>query len=134
MLSCRNQSDTNKVGGSRQTPFVYFDKNDTSMNESAWGRSMGQVRKASELLMIVEASSTNWFDQADPKTPEYIGKIYLRRLGARHGKKSADGANAQTNMAFFDGHVATHDTAEFEFPKDMMDKQTRDVIFYLNKQ
>jgi prepilin-type processing-associated H-X9-DG protein len=98
---------------------------------------MGQVKKGSELLMLVEATGTNWFDQGDPggsAPPEYVGKIYLRRLGARHGRRSADGANAQTNFAFFDGHVGTYDTARFEFPKDMMDKQTTDVIFYLNKQ
>ena len=59
---------------------------------------------------------------------------FLRRLGARHGKVSADGANAYTNMAFFDGHVATYPTAQFESPKDMMDNQRQEVIFYLNKQ
>jgi len=137
MLSCRNQSDTNsltKPGGTkRATPFIYFDKaGDAEMTTSFWGRSMGQVRKGSELLMIVEATGTNWFDQT--ASSKYPSTVFLRRLGARHGKVSADGANAQTNMAFFDGHVATHDTAEFESPKDMMDKATRDVIFYLNKQ
>lgn len=135
MLSCRNLSATNKQGGSRQTPFVYFNTTGAAeLQDSGWTRSMGQVRKASELMMLVEASSTNWFDQADPQKPEYIGKVYLRRLGARHGKVSADGANAQTNFAFFDGHVATYDSARFEFPKDMMDNCRQEVIFYLNKQ
>jgi prepilin-type N-terminal cleavage/methylation domain-containing protein/prepilin-type processing-associated H-X9-DG protein len=135
MLNCRNQSDTNKVGGGRQTPFIYFDKTspaDAELNSSAWGRSMSQVKKSSEMLMIVEATGTNWFDQAASKA--YPNTVFLRRLGARHGRRSADGANAQTNMAFFDGHVGTYDTERFESPKDMMDKQTQDVIFYLNKQ
>jgi len=142
MLNSRNLSatnDTTTTGGTKRfTPFVYFNNTDGSlMKLQGWQRGMGQVRKSSELLMIVEATSANWFDQGDPGAtapPDYIGKIYLRRLGARHGKVSADGANAQTNMAFFDGHVGTYDTARFEFPKDMMDKQTQDVIFYLNKQ
>jgi prepilin-type N-terminal cleavage/methylation domain-containing protein/prepilin-type processing-associated H-X9-DG protein len=139
MLSCRNQSDTNsysKPGGTKRiTPFIYFDKTDPAdaeINSSAWGRSMGQVKKGSELLMLVEATGTNWFDQ-NPSS-RYPNTVFLRRLGARHGKVSADGANAQTNMAFFDGHVGTYDTARFESPKDMMDKQMTDVIFYLNKQ
>jgi len=138
MLSCRNLSATNKIGGGRQTPFIYFNSStDVELKDTGWQRSMGQVKKGSELLMIVEASSTNWFDQADPNAqvaPQYIGKVYLRRLGARHGKVTPDGANADTNMAFFDGHVATYPSARFEFPKDMMDNCREEVIFYLNKQ
>jgi prepilin-type processing-associated H-X9-DG protein len=132
MLNCRNLSATNKAGGSRQTPFVYFNSGDgAEMKDSGWQRSMGQVKKGSELLMLVEASNPNWFDQTESST--HPGN-FLRRLGARHGRISADGANAQTNFAFFDGHVGTYDTARFESPKDMMDKQTQEVIFYINKQ
>lgn len=134
MLNCRNQSATNAVGGNRQTPFIYFDKTspaDAEITKPAWGRSMGQVKKGSELLMIVEASSTNWLDQADSTAKP---GNFLRRLGARHGKVTGDGANAFTNMAFFDGHVATEPSARFQTPKDMMDKQTSEVIFYLNRQ
>ena len=135
MLSCRNLSATNKLGGGRQTPFIYFNSSKSDeLLDSGWQRGMGQVRKASELLMLVEATGTNWFDQSDPQKTEYIGKIYLRRLGARHGKVTADGANADTNMAFFDGHVATYPSARFEFPKDMMDNCRQEVIFYLNRQ
>jgi prepilin-type N-terminal cleavage/methylation domain-containing protein/prepilin-type processing-associated H-X9-DG protein len=135
MLNCRNQSNTNQNGQGRVTPFVYFDKTspaDAELNLPAWGRSLSQVKKSSELIMIVEATGTNWFDQSPSKA--YPNTVFLRRLGARHGRKTADGANAQTNMAFFDGHVGTYDTERFENPKDMMDKQTQDPIFYLNKQ
>lgn len=138
MLSSRVTTGTNSNnGGNRRTPFVYFDDNDPAicaaeLKDAQYSRSLGQVKKASELLMIVEAASANWFDQAD-SDPSHPGN-FLRRLGARHGKVTGDGSNAQTNMAFFDGHVATYDTARFESPKDMMDKQTTDVIFYLNKQ
>ena len=132
MLSCRNLSATNKLGGSRQTPFIYFNSSKADeLLDSGWQRGLGQVRRASELLMIVEATGTNWFDQTD--STAHPGN-FLRRLGARHGKVTADGANAQTNFAFFDGHVATYDSARFESPKDMMDNQRQEVIFYLNKQ
>ena len=95
---------------------------------------MGQVKKGSELLMIVEASGTNWFDQADPKRADLIGKIHLRRLGARHGKVSADGANAQTNMAFFDGHVALFPVEKFESPKEVIWSFRDETIFVLGMQ
>jgi len=139
MLNSRVSTDTNSNSGSRRTPFVYFDDPDQAQNaadirDSKYQRGMGQVRKASELLMIVEATSPNWFDQNPSPNPSYANSIFLRRLAGRHGKVSGDGANAQTNMAFFDGHVATYDTARFESPQNMMDKQTQDVIFYLNKQ
>ena len=133
MLSSRNLSTTNKNGASRMTPFIYFNTTgDAELKDSGWQRSMGQVKKASELLMIAEASSTNWFDQTASTTPGKTGN-FLRRLGARHGRATEDG-NAQTNFAFFDGHVATFDSKRFQTPKDMMDNQRAEVIFYLNKQ
>lgn len=137
MLNSRVSTDTNANGGNRPTPFVYFDddnpaQNATDIRDSKYQRSMGQVRRASELLMIVEASSPNWIDQKE-SPPEHPGN-FLRRLAARHGKPIGDGANADTNMAFFDGHVGTYPTIRFQTPKDMMDKQKSEVIFYLNKQ
>jgi len=120
MLSARVTTGTNSNnGGSRRTPFIYFDDSDGPTNaaairDSQYQRSLGQVKKSSELLMIVEAASANWFDQAASADQRYSSTVFLRRLGARHGKVSADGANAQTNMAFFDGHVATLDTQPLE--------------------
>jgi prepilin-type processing-associated H-X9-DG protein len=131
-LCCRNLSSTNVNGGSRQTPFVYFNSNDPSkLVDPAWQRTMSRVKKSSELLMIVEATSPNWFDQTESSTKP---GNFLRRLAARHGKVTGNGANAWTNMAFFDGHVAYYPTVRFESPKDMMDKQRQEVIFYLNQQ
>jgi prepilin-type N-terminal cleavage/methylation domain-containing protein/prepilin-type processing-associated H-X9-DG protein len=138
MLNSRVTTDTNSNSkGQRRTPFVYFDEKDPVKNtaeilSSDFQRSLGQVKKGSELLMIVEASSPNWFDQKE-SPPDHPGN-FLRRLGARHGKVTPDGANAYTNMAFFDGHVGLYPTVRFESPKDMMDKATQEVIFYLNKQ
>jgi prepilin-type processing-associated H-X9-DG protein len=137
MLNSRVTTGTNSNSGNRRTPFIYFDDPDPAQNakdiqDQQYQRGLGQVKKSSELLMIVEAASPNWFDQTESKPP-HAGN-FLRRLGARHGKVSADGSNAQTNFAFFDGHVGTYDSVRFQSPKDMMDKQTQDVIFYLNKQ
>ena len=82
--------------------------------------------------MLVEAADNNWYDQ-NPSN-KYPATIFLRRLGARHGHKSTDGANAYTNMAFFDGHVAMFPTAQFESPKDLLDNLTHEAIFYINNQ
>jgi len=146
MLNCRNLSTTGAIAadpglgiakaGTRVTPFLYFNTTDPkTLASPAWQRSQGIVKKSAELMMIVEASNENWFDQTE--STKYQGQkpgIFLRRLGARHGKKSANGANAFTNIAFFDSHVALYDSAQFEDPKDVMDKYVRDTIFYVNKQ
>ena len=143
MLNSRNQSATNAAApsaalgisskGHRITPFMGFQSSANTaafIKDPAWQRSMGMVRKSAELLMIVEASNINWFHQQD-----YSGKgNFLPRLGARHGKRTADGMNAWTNMAFFDGHVALYPSKPFQFPKDQMDNQVKEVIFYVNRQ
>ncbi len=101
-------------GASSNTPFTWWnsstvatgnDKND--INFSAVKRRISMVKQPSEVVMIVEASNPNWLDQ----TKSAFGNFNCRRLGARHGKKTADGYNAFTNFAFFDGHVAalSHD-------------------------
>jgi len=145
MLVSRNLSATGAVAadlndspqilksGARQTAFLYFNSTDPyKLQSPAWQRQLSMVKKTSELMMIVEASNENWFDQAASNT--YPNSVFLRRLGARHGRKTADGANAFTNIAFFDGHVALYPTQPFENPKDVMDNYIRDTIFYLNKQ
>jgi prepilin-type N-terminal cleavage/methylation domain-containing protein/prepilin-type processing-associated H-X9-DG protein len=139
MLATRTHtSSTNYYpGGSRATPFVSFLSAATAddVANPKFQRHMGQVRKSSELMMIVEASNNNWIDPKE--STKYKGQkpgVFLRRLGARHGKKSANGANAYTNIAFFDGHVAMFRTEPFEDPVNAPDKMTRETIFYLGKQ
>ena len=86
---------------------------------------------------VVEAANGNWVDQKASVNPRYAAYIFLARLGARHGKVTADGANAFTNMAFFDGHVALYPTEPFT-RKSGTDNALidfyRDTIFYINKQ
>jgi prepilin-type N-terminal cleavage/methylation domain-containing protein/prepilin-type processing-associated H-X9-DG protein len=146
MLNCRVQTSSNAIAasttdgsikkpGGRITPFMGFNsgsKNNLPMlQDPAWQRSIGNVRRSAELIMIVEAANNNWIDQT--QSTRFPGN-FLRRLGARHGKKTGDGANAWTNMAFFDGHVALYPTKPFESPQNVMDNLVKDTIFYLNKQ
>ena len=49
------------------------------------------------MVMVVEAADPNWVDQTATSEPN--GKtFYIRRIGARHGRKTADGYNAFTNV------------------------------------
>jgi prepilin-type processing-associated H-X9-DG protein len=151
-LNCRNESASNAWTGSsydskitkkgnRITPFMGFQsgsKNNMQLVKDApWQRSMGMIKKSAEMLMMVEAADQNWLDQK-PSNTYPNANLFLKRLGARHGKKTADGLNAWTNFAFFDGHVALYPTIQFEHRPDGTDDepdlQTKEVIFYVNKQ
>ena len=147
MLNSRNQSNTNwatKMNQSNQkiAPFVYFDDPtaaDKGFDHPYWQRSLSMVRRSAEMVMMVEAATPNWMDQKPSTAFPYI---FLPRMGARHGKKTRDGANARTNLAFFDGHVGLYDTEPFtrKSPSSgntadnaLIDQYTG-TIFYLNKQ
>ena len=142
MLNSKNNSSSNTPPkGRRQTPFMGW-QSGTSMaqlNNPLWQKHRGQVKKAAELVMVVEASDINWHDQGQGmKGGVPLPNIFLDRLGGRHGKKSADGLNAWTNMAFFDGHVASYNTADFEKEPTKDDNRlqwiTQGTIFYLDQQ
>lgn len=146
MLNSRNLSTSGAwPDGTKISPFLYFN-NATSgpdLRDSRWQRQMSMIRKPAEVVMIVEAADTNWMDQATPSSR--YPNIYCKRMGARHGKKTADGANAYTNLAFFDGHVGLYPTEPFT--KKVTDPQFQGAnpdsglvtfyqgtIFFLNKQ
>ena len=99
-------------GGSQATPFVWFNSSTTAttLTEAGAQRHWGHVKRGAELIMLVEASNPNWYDQNS--STKYPG-LYLKRLAARHGRVSANGANAFTNIAFFDGHVGLFPTVNF---------------------
>lgn len=138
-------------GGTKAAPFVYFDGKDAAslaaqLNNPKLARGMSQVKKSSEMVMVVEAADSNWMDQATPAAYPNLGN---ERMGARHGKKTADGLNAWTNLAFFDGHVAIRPTEPFTRRVTGAELSTyqgasggdnglitfyTDTIFYLNKQ
>ena len=150
MLNTRTTAGTNAYPtGSRQTPFVSFlsSADAATIQDRRWQRSIGLVRKAAELVMVVEASNNNWHDQVRPGMVNGVTltgakQQRLNRLGARHGKKTADGLNAWTNLAFFDGHVALVPTEPFQHDKiptinysdHNLENLTTGTIFYINKQ
>ncbi|MGB7159177.1 MAG: type II secretion system protein [Tepidisphaeraceae bacterium] len=116
--------------GHRVTPFVSFLSTTTTadVHDPAWGRTMANVRKSAELIMVIESASNNW----DFKQSTYP---HLPRLGGRHGKKTGDGLNAFTNFAFFDGHVSLYPTADFQGPPiGAIERMGQGTIFYLNRQ
>jgi hypothetical protein len=80
--------------------------------------------------MIVEAPNPSWHDPTE--STAHKGN-FLRRLAARHGKRrTADGANADTNMAFFDGRVSLFPSERFQ-PKNHLGKFKDTTIFYVSK-
>ena len=87
--------------------------------------------------MVVEAANHNWVDQ---KVSTPFPYIYLQRLGGRHGKKTADGANAWTNFAFFDGHVSLYPTEPYSKRQasggndNALIDYWSETIFYLKNQ
>ncbi len=99
-------------GGTQAAPFVDFNvgTDNTTLVLPELHRKMSYIRKASEMIMVVEASSPNWYNQ----TQSTVGNFFCCRMGARHGKKTADGYNAFTNFAFFDGHVGLYPTINFQ--------------------
>jgi prepilin-type N-terminal cleavage/methylation domain-containing protein/prepilin-type processing-associated H-X9-DG protein len=79
-------------------------------------RTVNMIKHPSNMVMIVEANSFNWMDQtAGGQPPARYPQIDVVQLAARHGEKTADGLNAYTNFAFFDGHVALYPTKPFTY-------------------
>jgi len=138
--------------GGKAPPFIYFDAAAANTQEMIddlknprFARNLSQMKKASDVVMVVEAADTNWMDQGTSNT---FPNINLRRMGARHGKKTANGANAWTNLAFFDGHVGYFPTEPFARqvvnpeasmhqganPDNAMITFYSGTIFYINKQ
>jgi prepilin-type N-terminal cleavage/methylation domain-containing protein/prepilin-type processing-associated H-X9-DG protein len=149
MLASRVQTGSNSAlgmpkSGNKVAPFMYLNNavgDPTSadyVGAPAWQRNLSMVRRSAEMVMMVEAATPNWMDQSASNA---FPNIKLPRLGARHGKKTKDGANARTNLAFFDGHIGLYDTEPFTRDaktnpgKDnALVDQYSETIFYLNKQ
>jgi prepilin-type N-terminal cleavage/methylation domain-containing protein/prepilin-type processing-associated H-X9-DG protein len=123
MLASRNLSVTGAIGdidgvtppnaNTKVTPFLYFNSGPNAyhdLRQPAWQRSLGLIKKAGEMVMVVEAAEPNWYNQAASPIAKY-SNIWCCRMAARHGKKTTDGGNAFTNLAFFDGHVGLYPTA-----------------------
>jgi len=138
-LNCRNDSATNAWStGDRVSPFMGWQSGSASTagqlktKEADWQRKLSMIKKASSVVMIVEAADQNWWDQT--ASTKYGNLAQLKRLGARHGKThGVDGIYAWTNFAFFDGHVAYYDVEPFETTANAH-INSRDPIFNLKRQ
>jgi prepilin-type processing-associated H-X9-DG protein len=121
------------TGGGNSTsvdaPFVYYDatKNGKCTGYTGaispgmggqfalpYSRNLSRIKHAAVLCMLGEAASINWVmgGSGFNATSNTVNgeTLWMQALAARHGKISANGNNANTNMAFFDGHVATIST------------------------
>jgi prepilin-type N-terminal cleavage/methylation domain-containing protein len=134
------QSGTEWPGGTRATPFIWFNTAGTQANpkllqDQRISRVLSYVRKSGELIMLAEAANPNWHDNA--VSVKYPG-LYLKKIAARHGKRSANGANAFVNFAFFDGHVGLFPSADYNTPPTgstfPQDKFKTGTIFWLGHQ
>jgi prepilin-type N-terminal cleavage/methylation domain-containing protein/prepilin-type processing-associated H-X9-DG protein len=143
-LASRVQTDSNRWPHGNQavsppevriSPFVWFNSSASlaDVKSRDFSRNISMVRKGAEMIMLVEAANPNWYDQNSSTT---VGDetVWLRRLGARHGKKSKHGLNAWTNIAFFDGHVTLYPSAKFQDPRNVIDTMYSETIFHLNRQ
>lgn len=109
-------------------PFIYFKDatGDTQMTQANFNRTLSQIHRSSEFVMLVEANSFNWVSKSST-----TGVHLTNRLAARHGRKTADGSNAYGNFAFFDGHVAYFPTEPFD--TQYLTAFDHDTIFLMNK-
>lgn len=128
------------ANGTRATPFVWFNTSGTQanpklLNERLLSRTIGFVKRSGELVMIAEAANPNWHDPT--VSAKYPG-LYLKKLAARHGRVSANGANAFVNFAFFDGHVALFPSVDYNTPPAGStypeDKFKTTTIFWIGHQ
>ena len=112
MLNAANLSNGSKAPNG--PPFVQFN-NTTAGNLEDMTRSKGMhyVKRAAELVMMVEAANPNFTNNTNGTAPNST-LFQIPRLGARHGTKMDGGHNAYTNIAFFDGHVGLFSTRPLE--------------------
>lgn len=135
-----SQSDMTYVSGSGQggtkfCPFTQFVSTATEadITGKAFARNISMVKKSSLLLMIVEAADPGWTQEGGDFTGGDGKTWYLRRVGARHGKK--DGPyNAYLNVSYFDGHVETVSSKKFLYVDPQKMTESTGMVLYLNKQ
>ena len=132
-----SQNDPTISGKKKVSPFMDFisSADDTIIKLSKFQRNISMIKKSSVVVMIAEAADPNWVDQT--KVTVNGRDLYLRRLGARHGKKTADGLNAYTNVCYFDGHVELRATEPLTTVDPELDTnfcESSGFIIFLNRQ
>jgi prepilin-type N-terminal cleavage/methylation domain-containing protein/prepilin-type processing-associated H-X9-DG protein len=128
-------NDPYKTGLKRVSPFMDFTSmatNDTILDRR-FQRRISMIKKSSVMVMMVEASDPNWVDQG-PVTEPNGKQFFIRRIGARHGKRTADGYNAWTNICFFDGHVELKPTEPIVYVHPDFLGEASGTIIYVNNQ
>jgi prepilin-type N-terminal cleavage/methylation domain-containing protein/prepilin-type processing-associated H-X9-DG protein len=142
MLNSGVNTNSNRIMTSdvkTSTPFVTYSRNNTSVGSPLddaglaaelgnpnFQRKMSKMRRAGELVMLIEAASTSWAYGAGIPPSDLTNQV--PRLGARHGKVTANGRDAFTNLAFFDGHVATYPTRPLS-TKGILGLSTETIFF-----
>jgi prepilin-type processing-associated H-X9-DG protein len=138
-LNARNNSGTNAwPNGDRVTPFMGWQSGSRTAAGQAltkapeWQRKLSMIRKAADVVMIIEAADQNWWDQ-NPSS-QYGNLAQCKRMGARHGKPHGpDGIYAWTNFAFFDGHVGLYDVEPYQNAANAH-VNSKDPVFNLKRQ
>jgi len=137
-LNARTQTSVQNdltVSPTRVCPFMDFTSTATDAQIKAAGfqRKISMIKKSSIMVMVVEASDPNWVDQT--ATVEPNGRtFFIRRIGARHGKRTGDGYNAFTNICYFDGHVELKPTENMVYADPQTFGEASGTIIYTNKQ
>jgi prepilin-type N-terminal cleavage/methylation domain-containing protein/prepilin-type processing-associated H-X9-DG protein len=120
-------------GGTADAPFVYFDGAGgksvaPTLSNPGYVRNLSDVRHSAVMAMVVEASTPEWFlaGGTTTVTAETINgeTMYNYCLAGRHGDVSANGLNAFTNIAFFDGHVSLFPTQPFNDATEVVGANT----------
>jgi prepilin-type N-terminal cleavage/methylation domain-containing protein/prepilin-type processing-associated H-X9-DG protein len=87
-------------------------------------KTLTKIRRPSEVVMLIEGNGINIDGPSSPAgTP-----LPSARIAAPHGKINARG-DGKTNIAYFDGHVASRDTAEIS--NKGIGGMRQNTIFYL---
>jgi prepilin-type processing-associated H-X9-DG protein len=146
-------------------PFLWYHPTDTAIDAelrtSANRRTLTMVRKPAQLAMLLESNTTNtpYNVYASGSTPATSTQSDAPRIAGRHGQqernyfteKNGIFADAYTNIAFFDGHVALFPTKMFsenyngttaaaanltqpQPGSGFVESPGSDVIFYLSNQ
>lgn len=114
-------------GGVTDAPFVFFSITkgplggpQGQLSAPKYHRNLSQVKHSSVMCMIAEAGYIDWMlggakkYPVTPMPPLHGETMWMPSLAARHGTVSGSGNNAETNIAFFDGHVASFPTQPIE--------------------
>lgn len=131
MVNAKQAATITQAGNAKDAPFILYHTGsgrniDNDLRNPAFARSLSQIRKPGEVVMLLDGS-------------EALIGIQWRYMAARHGPVNANGRDGSTNMAFFDGHVALIPTRDIgrvvaADPAQELAQIRRDTIFYMSRQ